>query len=229
VINFGCGLGYEVMQTALYLRPRLIIGCEYFNYGRAWAYVTEEVQRRYGVEVRFEQLDLRNPIPAEIPQADLLLSFAVLEHLKEMDASLEKLKQFLRPGGRFGSIWGPMWYSYSGDHIAAELGFEHGFDHVLLDDSDYFEFYKSHPRNRDAVRNNEKTWLELGLSNFARYQEYLDSVRRIFGQPTYLLWQVSDEAIKYKNQYPERWKQMLAARPYLTQLDLMLNSVGALT
>lgn len=28
----------------------------------------------------------------------------------------------------FAAIWGRMWYSYSGDHIAAELGFQKGYE-----------------------------------------------------------------------------------------------------
>lgn len=226
VINFGCGLGWELILTAKYLQPKKIIGCEYFNYGRAWEYVKKYVMQRYGIEVEFYQVDLRNPIPDSIPRADLLISYTVLEHLKEMDNSLSRLKEFLKPNGHFASLWGPMWYSYTGDHIAAELGHEHGFDHVLLDAKEYMEFYKNHPRNKSDFERGIKTWLELGLSNFALFEEYMESITRIYGKPNYIIWQLSKEAFAYKEKYPENWKKILHKHPFLNENDLIITSAG---
>jgi SAM-dependent methyltransferase len=226
VLHFGCGLGYELILTAKYLRPKLIVGCDYFNYKKAWTTVIDYIKRKYGCEVKFFQVDLRDEIPIEIPKADLLLSFAVLEHLKELDVSLEKISHFLKPDGQFASIWGPMWYSYSGDHIAGELGLEHGFDHILLGAVDYFEFYKGHPRNRETYKKGGKGWLELGLTNFALYSEYMNSLQKIFGSTKYLLWTLSEEALEFKKLCPEKWKKALSLNPHITEMDLVLSCVS---
>src|ERR1035438_8529991 len=45
-----------------------------------------------------------------------------------------------------------MWYSYSGDHIAAELGFEKGYEHVLLPADAYLSFYKSDRKSQHGLR-----------------------------------------------------------------------------
>lgn len=223
ILHFGCGLGDELMLSAKYFNPTHIIGCDYFNYGKAWSYAKETIKKKYEVEVSFFQVDLRNPIPSDIPKADLLISISVLEHLIKMDDSLERLKKFLKPGGNFASIWGPMWYSFSGDHIAAELGVQHGFDHILLYPERYFEFYKSHPRNIQTFERGEKSWLELGLCNFALYNEYMQSLNFHFGSPKYLLWTLSNEAINFKKHYPDKWSEALQKNCFISELDLILT------
>src|ERR1017187_963047 len=199
---FGCGTGAELILVAKYLRPKYIIGYEYFNYERAWKLVSDAV-RHYGIEIAFHQVDLRNPLRLD-HQCDTLVSFAVLEHLSEINQVLRHLRPLLKPGGSFASCWGPMWYSYSGDHIAAELGMEFGFEHLRLSASDYFEWYREHPRNRDGVLRGQVTWLELGLTNYSRYCDYLSSITQIFGPQIWLQWQISSEAFDYKRQFGDR-------------------------
>ena len=131
VINAGCGTGYEMLVIARFLRPRKIIGLEYFNYRKAWEWITAKLRNR-GIEATFHQCDLRNPLPNNIGKADIIVSNAVLEHLRNMPDSFSHLTAVLENRGWFAAMWGPMWYSYSGDHIAAELGFEKGYSHVLL-------------------------------------------------------------------------------------------------
>jgi hypothetical protein len=140
-----------------------------------------------------------------------------------MDESLAVVAPILKPGGWFAAMWGPMWYSFSGDHIAAELGEDAGFEHVRLSAERYWDFYRAHPRNRDHVARGETTWLELGLHNFARYDDYITAIRHRFGTIRQLHWQVSPEALRWRARRPADWDAMLAAHAYLTPLDLVLQ------
>jgi len=221
---FGCGTGAELILVARYLRPKCILGYEYFNYDRAWKIVSDEV-RHCGTEIEFHQVDLRMPLRLN-HQCDTLVSFAVLEHLSEIDQTLGHLRPLLKPGGTFASNWGPMWYSYSGDHIAADLGMEFGFEHVRLSANDYFEWYRKHPRNRDTVFRGQATWLELGLHNYSRYSDYLSSLARVFGPRVWLQWQISSEAFDYKRQFENKWSELLAVNPNLRALDLVLGGAS---
>lgn len=228
VVCFGCGLGGEVALVSRILQPRKVIGCDFFAHNRSWEQVKQQVESRQPVEVDFVRLDLRNPAFGIRKEADVVISFAVLEHLRDMDTCFSPIKGWLKPGGRFASQWGPMWYSFSGDHIAAELGFAEGYQHLLLGASDYLEFYRSHPRNREDVSLGKPTWLELGLHNFARYDEYMAAITKWFGSTQFLKWQLSTEAFGWAKLYPERWRQILEMHSHITPLDLVLGGAAVL-
>jgi SAM-dependent methyltransferase len=225
---FGCGIGDEMIEVARSLRPRIIIGYEYLNYGRAWKYATDLLDRQ-GVEARFVQCDLRNPLPKSIEKADILLSFAVLEHLYSIPRIFKNLRPLLKDSGWFTSIWGPLWYTFSGDHIAGELGFEHGYDHVQLSPSEYVNWYAAHPRNIDVIRRGEPTWLDMGLISFAQYAEYIEEIERHFGQIKWLAWAISEEGLAWRRAYPKTFNQMLSTNSHIQPLDLPLKSAAILT
>lgn len=225
VVAFGCGLGYESLLIAGFLRPARVIGYDFFNYRRAWDWVADRV-KPLGVRAEFVQADLRGPLAPVHPPADALLSFSVLEHLRDMEASFGVMRPLLRPNGWFGSLWGPMWYSFTGDHISAELGEDNGFEHLRLSPTEYLEYYKRHPRNRAGVAAGVPTWLELGLHNFARYAEYEAAIARHFGRVRFRRWQLSPEAFRYRARHPERWAGVLAADSELTPLDLILQGAA---
>lgn len=227
IVCFGCGMGYEFFPIARFLKPTSIIGLEFFNYSRAWDFVKTRMQAK-GIHVEFRQADLRKSVENLARPCDLLVSFAVLEHLRDMEQTFENLRPLLKDDGLFASEWGPMWYSYSGDHIAAELGFEFGFEQVLRSPEHYLEWYKAHPRNVPTVEKGEPTWLELGLHNYARYEEYLSAVKRIFGEPVHLHWQLSQEAFRWRTLYRDKWDQMLMTNPRLQPLDLVLSGAAVI-
>lgn len=222
VVAFGCGMGYEAILIAKRLRPERIIGYDFFDYRRAWDWVTDYV-RPMGTQCQFIAADLREPLKLDHEPADLLVSFSVLEHLRDMDRSFEIMRPLLKQDGWFGSLWGPMWASFTGDHIAAELGEEFGFEHLRLDPVAYLDFYKTHPRNCEGVAKGVPTWLELGLHNFARYDEYESAISKAFGRVHYRRWQLSEEAFRYRTKFPERWTEILAKHPALRPLDLILQ------
>jgi SAM-dependent methyltransferase len=224
---FGCGTGEELLQIARVLRPASIVGYDYFDHSRAWRAVTSELARR-GVTARFHQADLRRSLSLDEEPADLLFSNCVLEHLGKMEESFFELGRLIRSRGWFAAIWGPLWFSYGGDHIAPELGFDAGYEHVRLSPADYLAFYRAHPRNAGAVRDGRPTWLELGLHNFARYDQYLDSISRHFGAPRWLMWTLSTEGWRWRQARLREWDALLANAPGLQPLDLLLESCAIL-
>lgn len=228
VLIYGCGTGEEVFDIAKYLQPGKIIAIDYFNYSSIWKSVTEQVKRKYKIDIEFMQVDFNNPQSRLFESADIIYSQAVLEHLRDMNKIFEQLQEFLKKDGYFASQWGPMWYSYSGDHISAELGHEMGFEHLLLNSEQYFDYYKSHPRNKPSIAAGEKTWLELGLHNFATYAEYIESLQKYFGNIEFLHWVVSKEAISYREKFPAKWNKILKLYPFISGFDLMVPCAGIL-
>ncbi len=225
---YGCGTGEEVFNIAKYLQPRKIIAIDYFNYRIIWQSVAEQAKVKYGTDVEFIQVDFNNPQSKLLQSADVVYSQAVLEHLGDMKKIYRQLCSFLKKDGYFAAIWGPMWYSYSGDHIAAELGHDKGFQHLLLNATEYFDFYRSHPRNMPVVAAGEKTWLELGLHNYATYAEYIESLQEYFGNIEYLHWVVSQEALGYREKYRLKWDQVLKNHPFISGFDMAVTCASIL-
>jgi hypothetical protein len=229
VVCFGCGLGAEVALVARILKPRKVIGYDYFSYSQAWAEVKRRVESELRVAVEFECLDLRHQVLGRRTKGDLVISFAVLEHLRDMDSCFEQIKGMIRNEGWFASQWGPMWYSFSGDHFSSESGFEMGYQHLLLSPAEYLEYYNTHPHNIADSRACGATWLELGLQNFARYDEYLAAIKKWFGPVTFLKWQLSAEAFRWANRYPNKFRHILEKHPHLKPLDLVLGGAAAVS
>jgi SAM-dependent methyltransferase len=224
----GCGTGYEFLNIAHFLSPRRIVGYEYFNYDRAWNWVSRELASK-NIAVDFYQCDLRKSLPTDTEQCDLLISFEVLEHFRSMSEIFSNLQPLLARDGWFAALWGPMWYSFSGDHIAAELGFEKGYEHVRLSPDEYVSFYKTHPRNAAEVEKGTPTWLELGLHNFARYEEYLVEIKRSFGEIKWLVLSVSIEGWKWRTVFSDKWELILKNNSHLQPMDLLIQSACVLS
>jgi SAM-dependent methyltransferase len=226
VACFGCGIGDELLLIGRLLRPKRIIGFDFLNYGKAWDRVKGELAKA-GIEADFVQCDLRHSVSCRQP-VDLLISFAVLEHLHNIPETLSHISKVLKRGGWFASVWGPLWHTYSGDHIAGELGFEHGYDHLRLGPDEYLKWYASHPRNEPVIKRGEPTWLEMGLVSFALYDEYLDEIVRRFGNVAWLGWAISHEALIWRRSYPALWQQILGSNAHVRPLDLLLKSAAVL-
>ncbi len=228
IIVFGCGTGEEVINVVKYLKPSKIIAIDYFNYQKIWKIISKKVESKYNIDVEFMQLDFDRLNTTFLASADLIYSHTVLEHLRDMDNIFLMLKKYLKPKGYFAAQWGPMWYSFSGDHIAAELGIEKGFEHLLLNPTDYTQFYLNHPRNKKSVDAGILTWLELGLHNFATYEEYISSMTYYFGQIKYLHWVVSPDALLFAEKFRDKWNRVLEVNTHISGFDLSVQCAGAL-
>jgi len=226
VACIGCGTGLELLSIAYILKPKRIVGYEFLNFSSAWSAVKETL-RRDGIEVTFVQSNLRRPLMIN-DKVDFIFSNAVLEHISDLDTALRNCREILVPNGWFSAIWGPLWYCYSGDHIAAELGFKNGYDHVLLDAEEYMDWYRAHPRNIDTVARGEKTWIELGLMSYLQFTEYMYHIEKYFPQICSLSWSISSEGLEWRKRYRTIWSEMLGSNPGITPLDLLLKSVSVL-
>lgn len=228
----GCGNGEELLLGAHY-GAASCTGVEHLVHQRAWTKVQEYAKAHYpGCVIRFETIrqmdDLRNH-----PQTyDGIYTGAVLEHVGDLETFARWCATLLRPGGWLFSVWGPMWWVYSGDHIAAELGFDHGFDHLLLSEPEYLTWYRNHPRNRSIIAAGKPTWLDLGIHCSQRhYYEYFQTLsRHLRVRWRHVIW--SDEAMQYAATYPGQVERLTAVHslrsfePYLKSAAVVAVKPG---
>jgi SAM-dependent methyltransferase len=130
----GIGYGHNIFQLATF-RPRRIVGFDLYEYPEEWTYMRKEVKEKFGVELVFLKGGFPS-LPDEYKNSfDVIISDAVLEHVKDVKAFMESSGVFLKKNGAFYASFGPIWYGPDGDHI--DWGRKDAFRHLIDSEGDY--------------------------------------------------------------------------------------------
>lgn len=92
-VDLGCGTGRHAALLAG--RYRQVLGVDLSQ-----PMLDVAVRRRAGPGVRFAQRDLRDLRPDRDGRFDLVLSAHTLHHVEDLDATLERIRDLVAPGGR---------------------------------------------------------------------------------------------------------------------------------
>jgi SAM-dependent methyltransferase len=92
-VDLGCGTGRHAELLAG--RYREVLGVD-----MSQPMLDVAVQRRGGVGARFVRRDLRDLRPERDGRFDLVLSTHTLHHVEDLDATLERIRDLVAPGGR---------------------------------------------------------------------------------------------------------------------------------
>ena len=165
VLDFGCGWGGETVWLGE--RAARAMGCDINPSALTSA---NEFAKRVGAEnVSFAQSGT-NTLPYADQTFDAIFSTNVFEHVMQPAAMLKEIRRVLKPGGRFISQFGPLFYSPLGYHLcwATQVPWAHlffGFDAVI------------------QVRNTKRDpwwpadWEETGL-NKMRFREFESAIKQ---------------------------------------------------
>ena len=168
----GCGTGRDV-ESWVRLRPRRLDGVDWFSYERAWALWRERfLEIAPDVEIRFAQADLADLADCEDGSIDIVSSDAVLEHLPDVPAVLREFHRVLRPGGILYATFGPLWFSWGGDHVSGYDGLASGYNHLLLE-ADAYRQYLEGMGAQSHSEHDGRTWIQHGLFSRLTPAEYL--------------------------------------------------------
>lgn len=66
--------------------------------------------------------DITQRTPFEDQSFDAVVTLSLLEHIADLDASFKEIDRLLKPGGYFGSLFGPSWSCHIGHHLYSEGG-----------------------------------------------------------------------------------------------------------
>ena len=206
-VLLGAGAGHEADMLAAH-GVRHVIGADIEAHAQKW-HAKRATLARQGVESTFLLMD-GGSLALKSKSVDLVFSQSVLEHVMDLDATLAEARRILKPGGRFVAWYGPLWPTFGGPHVA-----ELAYDHLLVDETSLIAKAR-------AVGDGWEYWLELGLFNELRYDDYLELMGRHFD----IDWvgvAGSREGAHYRDQYPEVWSQLCAAH---SEFDLLTRLVG---
>ncbi|MEY3333862.1 MAG: hypothetical protein RLZZ176_2165, partial [Cyanobacteriota bacterium] len=219
----GCGLGQEALDWYK-LGVSSVVAMDLFNFEKGWDQISQQCQN---ISVNFINGDFcHTQLESQI--FDIISSFAVWEHVRDFDSLLKETKRLIKPDGIVLSGFGPLWHTYSGDHFSDVGGMKNGFNHLLLNQIDYFKWVDDFDR-QSSLANSDESYFEIrkhireGLFSYLRPREYIQEVEKYFNR-VYTIAIISPEALAFRSAYPSKWQQLLSLDKMLEE-DLLIKSL----
>ena len=218
-------MGDETVQYFLREGVASLAGIEIKNMTDVWTQIVPRLEEMFGTPVAFKHGSVEH-LPYPDASFDVVVSSAVYEHVRNLNMAVHEQARVLKPGGFATHEIGPLYFSYSGDHCIGLRGLASGYDHLILDEAEYRrniaddEFF-----NKKASTVGAHSWAKKDNFSFARLHEYL-SIFQTFFKIELLILVISEEGVRYREQYPARWGQLLAAG--LTPTDLLVSGIKIL-
>jgi len=203
----GCGRGGDDVQFWLRRGIKRLEGFDIYNLRRFWKTVVPILQTHFGAKINLRQASIEN-LPYEDNEFDLVASDAVLEHVRNLTIAVKGMARVMRPGAFAWHSFGPLYYCHGGDHCISSYGLEHGYDHLLLEDSEYLalinnqQFYDTQPDP------NCNYWAKTSQFSFWTPEQYLSLFSKYF-KIRHVLVKLSSEGLRYRELYPAKWAQLM--------------------
>lgn len=174
ILVIGCGTAWD-FGSYLRFKPKEIVGVDLYNFSRCWQQVQDYVTQRGGpTKVSFYQADIAGIDSLITGNFDLIASDDVFEHCCDLEAVLKTLYGLLRKGGVMYAGYGPLWYTWGGDHFSGRGGIEQGYNHLILDSDAYLDYYKIYLKDEEFEVQNGGRYIPLALFSKLPSNEYFN-------------------------------------------------------
>jgi SAM-dependent methyltransferase len=164
-LDMGCGSG-ELSIALARLGCQHVTGVDFVP-----RYIANATQIDENQTVNFICQDLNNWTPPQ--QYDVLMSFEAFEHIADPRAFLQKMTEFLAPGGVAVLIFGPMFHSPLGDHMWDFFRMQIPWRGVLFSEKAILKLRRECFRPTDPANRYQDI---VGGLNLMRYSEFLTYV-----------------------------------------------------
>ena len=221
VLIIGCGKGNDLESWMKY-NPKKIIAVDLFNYEKAWRVQKEYLINKYNTEVDFIQADVSDLSFLSDESIDIIGSDAVFEHLNDFKSCLSEMKRVLAVDGILYSTFGPLWYTWGGDHISGSDDFSNGYNHILLEENDYNKYLDSFGEyTHDS--NDGRTWVYNKLFSYYKPTDYINTLEELDFE---FIWKsviLEPRAIKFLNMFKDKESKLLSKN--VTYEDLIITGM----
>jgi hypothetical protein len=138
-----------------------------------------------------------------------------------LPAVLTQCHRILRRGGLLYATFGPLWYTWGGDHVSGYDAIEGGFNHLLLDDKAW-RIYLDGMGPPTHSEHDGRTWIEHDLFSRLRPCEYLDCLTTAGFERLFVAAIVDPRAIACLDRRPDIATTLLARH---SRLDLIVSAM----
>lgn len=215
VLVGGCGTGRDV-ESWLRYRPSHLLGVDYFDYSRAWKELVARFARRYPTTaVAFAQADLRQLAGVGDASFDVVGSDAVFEHVRNLPQVVRECFRVLRPGGLLYATFGPLWYSWGGDHLSGYDGLHTGYNHLLCTADDYAQYVNRYSELHGLASGEDRAddrriWGRHQLFSYLRPHEYIEVLREAGFTPIHVSIVIDPSALEFLDRKRETARRLVA-------------------
>lgn len=219
----GCYMANEDVQFWLRRGVNGLSGIDIYSLEQNWASIVPQLETEYETPVAFCQGSIED-IPFDEDSFDVLVSDAVLEHVRNLNAMVSETHRVLKPGGYALHMFGPLYFSYSADHCIGALGEEHAYDHLLSDEATYRSQIDQKDTFEAATGNPELGfWAKNDQFSFATADDYVEAFRKKF-ELVHLVVKISEKGLRFRDQFPEKWDELLTAG--VAEQDLLIKGMN---
>ncbi len=218
----GCYVAAEDVQFWLRRGIRRLDGIDVYSLQRQWSEIIPILRRSYRTDVNFTQGSIE-AIPYQGESFDLIVSSAVLEHVRNLSAMVTETARVLVRGGWAFHSFGPLYYCFGGDHCITAFGPAAGYDHLLLDESEYSARLRDRTVFDKQPDPNLPFWALHEQFSFATASEYLKYFERDF-HIRFVIAKISSEGLRFRENYREKWVKLLRAG--ISETDLLVKSLS---
>lgn len=205
----GCYLGLEDVQFWLRRGIKRLDGIDVYCLEKKWSEIVPLLSSHFQTQVNFRQASIEQ-LPFENESFDLIATSAVLEHVRNIRAMVYETARVLRPGGWAWHNFGPLYYTYGGDHCMSSYGFCHGYDHLLLCEKDYQIALNNQAHFDKQNDPNLPFWARQDQFSFLTAAEYLSHFSDRFKQE-HLIVKISESGMQYRKLCGQKWTRLLEA------------------
>ncbi len=220
----GCYLAGEDVQFWLRRGVKRLAGVDVYSLEKRWREIVPSLREAYGCEVSFRQASIE-ALPFEEARFDLVVTNAVLEHVRNLDAMVRETARVLKPGGFAWHNFGPLYHVFSGDHCASALGPARGYDHVLLDEAEYRRVIFDQTNYASHADPNLPFWARRDQFSFATPGQYFQAFERHF-KVRHVVVKLCSDGLRFRREFPEQWQRMKAAG--LDDATLLLKGLNVI-
>lgn len=175
----GCGNGFELLGW-LKFNPSSIKAIDIFNYSSSWKRINKYInEKKFNTRIKFSQKNILNI--NEKKKFDFIISDAVFEHLKDFDKVISHCVKLLKDDGIIYASYGPLWFSYGGDHFSGRDSLNHGLNHLILNKNQYSKYYKKNiTKIKDEIKYYGSGGLFVKEKLFSKKSgnEYMDTFKK---------------------------------------------------
>lgn len=169
ILDFGCGDGITAAGAAA-LGVGFVVGVDV---NPSFVHLPERLAANTGScapppNLAFVQSGPDCRLPVAPGSFDAAYSWSVFEHLPDIPAALEALRQALRPGGHCLIQIDPLYYSPFGSHLRRLV--DRPWGHLLMSHAAFVALAEA---SEDHEANPEKDDLLYAQNDFAAYKKYL--------------------------------------------------------